>query len=115
MSIWQDKDLLKDIISSIEKIESYCEELNYSEFLKDFKTQDAIIRNIEIIGEAVGRLSNELKVSHLEIPWNNIRGTRNRLIHYYSGVNIDILWTIVSENLPDLYLKITKITSNEEI
>lgn len=115
MSIRQDKDLLKDIVNSIEKIESYCGELNYSEFLKDSKTQDAIIRNIEIIGEAVGRLSNELKDSRPEIPWNNIKGTRNRLIHDYSGVNIDILWNIVKDNLPDLYLKITKITSYEEI
>ncbi|HAX49064.1 MAG TPA: DUF86 domain-containing protein [Ignavibacteria bacterium] len=109
MSIRHDRDLLEDIISSIEKIESYCEELNYSEFLNDSKTQDAIIRNKEIIGEAVSRVSIELKDNHPEIPWNNIKGTRNRLIHDYSGVNLDILWNIVKDDLPDLYLKITKI------
>jgi uncharacterized protein with HEPN domain len=109
MSIRTDVELLEDIITSIERIESYCGNLNYSEFLKDSKTQDAIIRNIEIIGEAVGRLSNELKDKYPEIPWNNIKGTRNRLIHDYSGVNLDILWNIVKDDLPDLYQKITNV------
>lgn len=109
MSIRSDKDLLNDIISAVDKIESYCSDMNYSEFLKDNKTQDAVIRNIEIIGEAVGRLSQEFKDNNENIPWNKIKGTRNRLIHDYSGVNLDILWNIIKDDLPNLYLQIKKI------
>ncbi len=109
MSIRQIPVLLEDNIGSIEKIESYCGDLNYIEFVKDSKTQDAFIRNIEIIGEAVKRLTEDFKEKHSEIPWNNIKGTRNRLIHDYSGVNLDILWNIIKEDLPDLLLKISRI------
>lgn len=109
MSIRSDSDLLKDIISSIDKIESYCLDMSYSDFLNDNKTQDAVIRNIEIIGEAAGNISDEFRIKNDNIPWNKIKGTRNRLIHDYSGVNLDILWNIIKDDLPNLYLLIKKI------
>lgn len=70
MSIRTDSDLLNDIIFSIDKIESYCADISYSDFLKDNKTQDAVIRNIEIIGEAAGRISDEFRDKNNYIPLN---------------------------------------------
>ncbi len=109
MSVRTDSELLNDIIDSIEKIESYCLDIRYSDFLKDNKTQDAVIRNIEIIGEAAGRISDDFKSKNDNIPWIKIKGTRNRLIHDYSGINLDILWNIVKDDLPNLYLLIKNI------
>ena len=112
MSAKSDKEYLLDNISSIERIEMYIENLNYPEFLKDLKSQDAVIRNIEIIGEAAGRLSFGLIKQHSSIPWDKIKGTRNKLIHNYSGTNFDILWNIIKEDLPDLYLRIKHIENS---
>jgi uncharacterized protein with HEPN domain len=72
----------------------------YDDFLQDHKTQDAVIRNIEIIGEAVKLLSDNIKKSHPHIAWKEIAGTRDKLIHDYFGVNIDVVWNIAKEDLP---------------
>ena len=113
MSIRADKELLSDILNSIEKIETYIENINYTSFLNDPKTQDAIVRNIEIIGEAANNITDKTKDNYNLIPWNKIKGTRNRLIHNYSGVNLDILWNIIKEDIPDLYMQIKQITDPE--
>jgi uncharacterized protein with HEPN domain len=68
--------------------------MGYDEFLNDYKTQDAVIRNIEILGEAAKLLSEESRESYPDIPWKDIAGTRDKLIHDYFGVNIDIVWNI---------------------
>ena len=112
MSTRFDKEYLLDIISSIERIEMFVENLNYREFLKDLKSQDAVIKNIEVKGETAGRLSIGLIKQHSDIPWDKIKGTRNRLIHNYSGTNFDILWNIIKDDLPDLYLRIQQIENS---
>lgn len=90
-----ENDLLQDIAESIERIISYTENIQYEQFKKDLKTQDAVLRNIEIMGEAVKRLPDAMKSKYSNIPWRNIAGTRDKLIHDYFGVNIDIVWDIV--------------------
>jgi uncharacterized protein with HEPN domain len=70
--------------------------------LKDRKTQDAVIRNLEIIGEAVKNLPAELTDKYPEIPWKNIAGMRDRLIHHYFGVNLKMVWGVVENRLEDL-------------
>lgn len=112
MSKRNDVDLIQDIFESISRVISYTESINYEQFRKDIKTQDAVFRNIEIIGEAVKLLSEQIKSQHLEIPWKNIAGTRDKLIHDYFGVNIDIVWDIVLNEIPDLRLKIRKIITS---
>jgi uncharacterized protein with HEPN domain len=84
--------------------------LDYESFLNDPKTQDAVIRNLEILGEAAKRVSEEFRLAHKTIPWKSMAGVRDRLIHDYFGVNLDIVWQIskvelpkVLEQLPDLY------------
>jgi len=72
----------------------------YEDFLLDDKTQDAVVRNIEILGEAAKLLSDETKRNYPDIPWKDITGTRDKLIHDYFGVNIDIVWDIAKNEIP---------------
>ncbi|BFU96883.1 MAG: DUF86 domain-containing protein [Nitrospira sp.] len=78
-------------------------------FLADRKTQDAVVRNLEIIGEAAKRLSSTLKESHPNIPWKPIAGMRDKLIHDYFGVNVQLVWDAVERDLPILYEKVTTL------
>lgn len=93
---------LDDIKRSIRKIESYSRGLSLTEFKKDDKTVDAVIRNIEIIGEAVRHLPAELKARHPSIPWAKIVGMRNKVTHEYFGVDTDILWETVRTDISGL-------------
>ena len=77
--------------------------------MSDRLKQSAIVREIEIIGEAVKNISENLKDKHREIEWKEIAGTRDKMIHHYFGVDLNIVWDIVKINLPDLKKKILKI------
>lgn len=106
------KLLLLDILESAEKIDIYTSNLTYDEFIDDSKTIDAVIRNIEIIGEATNRLPEELKETNTNIDWFKIRGLRNRIVHNYFGINYRIIWSIKEEDIPNLVTQI-KILLNE--
>lgn len=112
MSKRKDIDLIRDIKESIERIISYTCNIKYKDFAQDHKTQDAVIRNIEIMGEAVKGLSEEIKKNDSDIPWKSIAGTRDKLIHDYFGVNIDIVWNIVEKEMPKFLLEINNILQN---
>ena len=109
MSKRSDIDLLDDILICMEKIQSYLNGQAYEQFINDSKAQDAIIRNIEIIGEATKHLSDTIKLRYNYIPWKEIAGTRDRLIHGYFGVNIDIIWEIATIDIPQLKVQIKEI------
>jgi len=83
------------------------------DFLKDMKTQDAVIRNIEIIGEATKKLSDDIRSKYPEIPWKGLAGMRDRLIHQYFGVNLDIVWNVAKEELPEILSQIKKMEEIE--
>ncbi len=112
MSKRSDTNLLEDIFICLEKIQLYISGLSYDDLASDQKTQDAIIRNIEILGEASKKLSVNVKQKYNEIPWKMIAGTRDRLIHDYFGVNIDIVWEIATIDVPELKEKIAKIKND---
>ena len=112
MSKRADIDLIRDICESIDRIISYTDNINYENFKIDYKTQDAVVRNIEIMGEAVKLLSEKIRKDNTNIPWKSIAGTRDKLIHDYFGVNIDIVWNIVKEDIPDLLSKFKTIYKN---
>lgn len=78
-------------------------------FLADTKTQDAVIRNIEIIGEATKNLSEGLKGANADIPWKQIAGMRDTLIHRYFGVKLDLVWQVVARDLPTLQARIDQL------
>ena len=78
-------------------------------FFEDKKTQDAVLRNIEIVGEAAKKLSDEFKAANPEYPWKQMAGMRDKVIHNYFGVNLDIVWQTVGNRVPDLLAKITSL------
>jgi len=88
--------------------------MNFEDFSEDIKTQDAVIRNIEIIGESTKNLSDELRGKYPEIPWKGLAGMRDRLIHQYFGVNLDIVWNVVKEELSEILLQIRKMEETED-
>jgi uncharacterized protein with HEPN domain len=102
MSRRSDLDLLQDIREAISRIISYTVTLDYEGFLADTKTQDAVIRNLEIIGEATKNLSTQIREDNPTIPWRGMAGLWDRLIHQYFGVNLDIIWQICLNEIPDL-------------
>jgi len=92
--------LVEDIWESIEKIERYTEGMTQNSFQSDEKTTDAVVRNLEIIGEAAGRLPEDFTDRHSEIEWIKIIGLRNRIVHEYFGVDLQIIWQILKKDLP---------------
>lgn len=104
----KDKKRLQDILNAIEAIEAYGIS-NYDEFLADSKTQDAILYNLIIIGEAANRISETFQEQHTEIPWSSIIGTRNIIVHGYDQVRLQIVWEILQRDLDNLKSGIVKI------
>jgi len=113
MSERGDKECLKDILLACENILAYKEGYDYDMFLQDGKTQDAIIRNIEIIGEAVKKVSDNLKSRYESVEWNEIARTRDKLIHAYFGVDLDVVWDIINQDIPVLRSQIKHILEKE--
>jgi uncharacterized protein with HEPN domain len=109
MSKREKSAVIQDMKEAITRIISYTSKLEYDDFLHDYKTQDAVIRNIEIWGEAAKLLSDETKQLFPDIPWKDIAGTRDRLIHNYFGVNIDIVWEIAKNEIRPLLTKLKNI------
>ena len=101
--------LVEDIWESIEKIERYIEDMTQDSFQKDEKTTDAVDRNLEIIGEAAGRLTEDFTDRHSEIEWFKIIGLRNRIVHEYFGVDLQIIWQILKKDLPAFKISLKKI------
>lgn len=96
-----DQVVLAHIREAIDRSESYTQG-GRGAFLSDTKTQDAVIRNFEVIGEAVKNLSGDLRAKHPEVPWNRIAGMRDVLIHEYFGVRLETVWNAVEHRLPEL-------------
>lgn len=98
-----------DILESIKKIERYIAGFSYNEFINDEKTIDAVVRNLEIIGEATNQIPMEIRQRNKEVPWSQIVGLRNRLIHGYFVIDYEIVWYIANNELPELKKQIEKI------
>lgn len=105
----RDRDFLGDIQEALEMIRLYTKGLTYRKFLDDRKTQDAVVRNFEVIGEAAKNVSKDLKTKHPEVEWKNIAGLRDKLIHFYFGIDYKIVWNITKKELPKLRKQINEI------
>ena len=104
-----DLPFIEHILDSISAIEKFSKNMKKEKLISDRLKQSAIVREIEIIGEAVKNISEGLKNKHREIEWKEIAGTRDKMIHHYFGVDLNIVWDIVKINLPDLKDKILNI------
>lgn len=98
----KDKTKVGDILDCIKNIEEYCVGLNFGSFLDKKVVQDAVVRNIEVIGEAAKKISEEFKQGHPTIPWKKIMGMRDNLIHDYINVDLEQVWQTVQKDIPDL-------------
>lgn len=106
------QDYLNDILESITDIEDFTKGMTFEGFSKDRKTIKAVVRSLEVIGEAGNKIPENIQESYSEIPWPEIVGMRNRLIHEYFGVDIDIVWQTISEDLGHLKAVVKKMLSD---
>lgn len=114
MSKRSDSEFLQDIREALDRSIGYIAGMTYESFISDTKTQDAVIRNLEILGEATKNLSEELRAKYPNVPWRNMAGARDRLIHHYFGTNLDIVWQIVTHELPQVASQIETIDESGE-
>ena len=104
------KILTEDIISSIEKIETYTKELTFDDFAVNNLIIDAVVRNFEIIGEAASKIPEDIQILQTSIPWRKLKGIRNRIVHEYFSVDISIIWFILSNELQPLKQNLLEIS-----
>lgn len=103
------KVFLLDILDCIGKIEIYLDGFDYERFQNDWKTIDAVVRKVEVIGEAVNNLTRDFRSGNPQIEWRKIIATRNRIIHGYSSVDLEIIWNITQSDLEPLEIEIEKL------
>ncbi len=99
--------LLQDMREAMQRIARYTAGMDVTTFLADEKTADAVVRNIEIIGEASKQLPEEFKAAQPQVPWSQMAGMRNRIVHDYTGVDLELVWNVVQTALPALDQAIT--------
>ncbi len=102
---------LSDIVQAIRKIEKYTADIDYDEFAQNELIQDAVVRNLEIIGEAVKNVPEEIRKKYPGIEWRKMAGLRDILIHAYFGIDVNIVWDIVKNKIPVIKHEIHKILS----
>lgn len=102
-------DYLDDIVEAAEKIERYTEGMDYEEFVSDEKTADAVLRNFEVIGEATKNVPNEIYRKYDDVPWSEMAGMRDKLIHGYATIELRIVWMTVEEEIPTLIPQIRTV------
>jgi uncharacterized protein with HEPN domain len=100
-----------DILDSSNAIMEFVKDISFEEFCNDRKTYSAVIREFEVIGEAVGNIPDEVKQGHSDVEWQDIKDFRNLLIHEYFGVDLEIVWKSIQEDLPILMEAVREILS----
>ena len=101
--------IIGKLISYSEKVLSYCKGQSYDDFIGDSKLVEACVFNLSQIGELANRLDSEFTATHTEIPWKQLYGLRNRIVHDYDGVNLSLVWEIVNDDLYELLKKLQSI------
>jgi len=100
---------IEDILDAITKIHEFTINMSFKEFIDDDKTASAVIRKIEIIGEASKQVPKEIIERFSEIPWSSMAKMRDKIIHFYHGVDYEIIWEVINKDLPNLKPKLENI------
>lgn len=100
---------VKDMISAMEKINEFTINMTYEKFLQDDKTSSAVVRKLEIIGEAVKQIGNDVTERFPDIPWSSLAKLRDKIIHFYHGIDYELIWEIIKYHLPPLKPKLNKV------
>jgi uncharacterized protein with HEPN domain len=100
---------IEDILDGIEKIEQFVGDLSFDEFVKDDKTSSAVVRKLEIIGEATKNIPMYIREKYEDLPWNDMAKMRDKIIHAYFGINYKIIWNVIKERLPEIKPTICQI------
>ena len=102
-------DYIQDILDSIRDIESFIKGMTFEEFKKDRKTINAVVRSIEVIGEASKKIPPDLKAKYSDVPWKKMAGIRDKLIHEYFGIDLEILWVVSKKEIKQIKPAILRI------
>lgn len=108
------RDYLHDILTAVNDLEDFVEGMTFEQFEKDRKTVSAVVRGLEIIGEASKNIPAETREKYGDIPWKKMIGMRDKVIHGYFGVNIKTLWTTVKKDLPPLKKSVKMMLDDQE-
>lgn len=105
---------LKDILSAMESIEKFVEGISSEEFREDDKTTSAVIRKFEIIGEATKQIPDEIRQEYPRVPWKEMAGMRDRLSHFYFGVDYKLVWETIKKRIPEIKPLLKEILERHE-
>lgn len=100
---------IKDILECIERIEEFTMDMGFEEFMKDDKTKSAVVRKLEIIGEATKNIPKNIRQRNKELPWTDMAKMRDKIAHFYFGIDYEIVWEVIKERLPEIKPVIRKI------
>ena len=103
---------IRHMLASIERIEKFMKNVAKAQFLKNEEKQSAVMRQIEIIGEAVKNLPKSYTKKYPQVPWKDIAGMRDKLLHHYFGVDLETVWKAIQEDIPELKKNIVRIKEN---
>ncbi|MFQ6089353.1 MAG: DUF86 domain-containing protein [Candidatus Methanofastidiosia archaeon] len=96
------RDYIEDILNSIQEIEDFTAGMEFEDFIDDRKTLNAVIRSLEVMGEAAKKIPNDIRTKYADIPWKYIAGMRDKLIHEYHGVDLEIVWEVIKKEIPPI-------------
>lgn len=105
---------IKDILNCVLKTEEFIGDMSYRGFIEDDKTSSAVVRKLEIIGEASKNIPKEIRMKYKEVPWSDMAKMRDKITHFYFGVDYEIVWKVIKERLPTLKQQIQKLLKEVE-
>ena len=102
-------DYIQDILEAIGEVEDFTTGMQFDDFVKDKKTINAVVRSLEVIGEATKKIPDSFREKYSEIPWKRMAGMRDKLIHEYFGIDLEIVWEVIDNELPPIKPLIQKV------